>query len=65
MASLERHGIRVPAICRSGACGACRIRLLVGKVFMPEQTALRESDRHFGFIHACLSYPIEDLVIQI
>lgn len=65
MVSLERYGIIVPAVCRSGACSACRIRLLAGKVFMPDRTALRESDRQFGYIHACMSYPIEDLVVQI
>lgn len=65
MVSLERHGILVPAVCRSGACGACRIRLLSGRVFMPERTALREADRRFGYIHACMAYPIEDLLIQV
>jgi ferredoxin-NADP reductase len=65
MVSLERHEVTVPAVCRSGACSACRIRLLAGRVFMPDRTALRESDRRFGYIYACMAYPIEDLEIQL
>jgi ferredoxin-NADP reductase len=63
--SLERYGIVVPAVCRAGECSACRTRLLSGRVFQPAHTGLRESDRQYGYIHACMSYPLEDLVIQI
>jgi ferredoxin-NADP reductase len=63
--ALERHGVVVPALCRSGACSACRMRLLSGRVFMPAHTGIRESDRQDGFIHACVSYPLEDLEIKI
>ena len=65
MNTLERYGIVIPAICRAGDCSACRIRLLSGKVFMPAQTGIRESDREYGYIHACVSYPLEDLQIRI
>ncbi len=65
MNSLERHGIVVPAVCRAGECSACRIRLLSGRVFQPAQTGLRESDRQHGYIHACVSYPLQDLRIRI
>jgi ferredoxin-NADP reductase len=63
--TLERNGMRVPVLCRSGACSACRIRLLAGRVFMPAHTGLRESDRIHGYIHACASYPLEDLRIRL
>lgn len=63
--SLERHGVVVPAVCRSGACSACRTRLLAGRVFMPEQTGLRESDRQCGYIHPCVTYPLSDLRIRL
>lgn len=63
--SLERYGIVVPALCRAGECSACRCRVLSGRVFQPAHTGLRESDRQHGYIHACVSYPLEDLSIQI
>jgi ferredoxin len=63
--SLERYGIVVPAVCRAGECSACRMRLLSGRVFQPAHIALRESDREHGYIHACVSYPLENLRIRI
>jgi ferredoxin-NADP reductase len=63
--SLERYGIVVPAVCRAGECSACRTRLLSGRVFQPAHTGLRESDRQHGYIHACVSYPLQDLEIRL
>ncbi len=63
--TLERYGIVVPTVCRSGACGSCRVRLLSGRVFQPAHTGLRESDREHGYIHACVSYPLEDLRVRV
>ena len=63
--ALERAGVLTPVICRSGACSACRTRLLEGQVFMPADVGLRETDRGHGYIHACAAYPISDLRVRI
>ena len=63
--ALERSGLVVPALCRSGECSACRIRLIEGKVFVPSQATVRESDRNAGYIHSCVSYPMDNLKIRI
>ncbi len=63
--ALERYGLVVPAVCRSGECSACRVRLLSGQVFMPAHTGVRESDRTNNYIHACVSYPLENLRVRI
>lgn len=65
MNTLERYGVGVPARCRTGACSLCRVRLVSGQVFMPPGTSIREADRRGGYIHACVSYPLEDLKIRI
>lgn len=65
MNALERAGIVVPAICRAGECGACRTRLVSGKVFVPPRIEMRRVDRQAGYIHPCMSYPLEDLSIRI
>ncbi len=65
MNSLERAGIVVPAICRSGECNACRTRLLAGRVFAPPRVQARWVDEHAGYIHPCMSFPLEDLRIRI
>ncbi|MBN1947754.1 MAG: 2Fe-2S iron-sulfur cluster binding domain-containing protein [Bradymonadales bacterium] len=65
LAALERQGIVVPALCRSGGCSACRIKILAGKVFMPPTAGVRESDLNHGYVHACVAYPLEDLKIRL
>jgi ferredoxin-NADP reductase len=65
MVSLERNKIVIPALCRSGECSLCRTKLISGKVYQPPGVKLRKSDRDFGYIHPCMSYPLEDLQIMI
>jgi phytoene dehydrogenase-like protein/ferredoxin-NADP reductase len=65
MNSLERAGIVVEAICRSGECSVCRTRLISGKVFTPHRVLKRWVDEKAGYIHPCMSYPLEDLRIRI
>ena len=65
LVSLEKAGIVVPAHCRSGECSMCRAKLVSGKVFQPEGALLRKSDRRFGYIHTCVSYPLENLTILL
>jgi ferredoxin-NADP reductase len=65
MNSLERAGIVIPAVCRSGECTACRTKLISGKVFAPARVHHRQADKKFGYIHPCMSYPLEDLTIRI
>jgi len=63
LSSLERAGIVVPVNCRCGECSICRVKLVSGKVFQPRGVLIREADIKFGYIHACKSYPLEDLEI--
>ncbi len=65
MNSLERNQLIVPASCRAGECSLCRTKLIAGNVFYPDTVKLRKSDKEFGYIHPCSSYPLSDLTIQI
>jgi len=65
LAALEKNAAAVPSICRSGECSMCRVKILSGKVFQPADVPVRKSDRQFGYVHACMSYPIDDLEILI
>ena len=65
MNSLEREGIVIPALCRSGECSLCRTKLLKGEVFQPEGVRLRKSDVQFGYIPPCMAYPLGDLEIML
>ena len=63
--SLERNGIALDNLCRSGECGVCRAGLLTGRVFMPAGVAVRKTDLAHGYIHPCMSYPISDVTIRL
>lgn len=65
LAALERAGILVPSLCRSGECSLCRVQLLGGEVFQAPGVLLRESDKKYGYIHSCKAYPITDLEIRL
>ena len=65
LVSLEKEGIVPPSICRSGECSMCRVKVLSGKVFQPAGTPVRKSDTRFGYVHSCVSYPLEDLEIML
>ncbi len=65
MISLEKAGMAIPALCRSGECSLCRTKLVSGKVYQPNGVKLRKSDRAFGYIHPCMAYPLTDMVIML
>jgi len=65
LSALEKNGVRVPSLCRSGECSMCRVKVLSGEVYQPQGVSVRKSDRRFGYVHACMSYPIADLEILI
>ena len=65
LTALERAGIIVPSLCRSGECSLCRVKLVSGDVFQPEGVLLRVSDRRYGFIHSCAAYPLGDLALSV
>lgn len=65
LVSLEKNGVLPPSICRSGECSMCRVKILSGKVFQPAGTPVRKSDHQYGYVHSCVSYPLENLEILI
>ena len=65
LVSLEQQGVVPPSVCRSGECSLCHVKVLAGKVFQPPHTPVRKSDTRYGYIHACVSYPLTDLEILI
>lgn len=64
--ALERSAIEIDTHCRNGECGLCRTKLIQGDVFVPQETdGRRMMDKEYNYIHACSSWPLSDLVIQI
>jgi len=65
LVALEDRDYIVPSLCRSGECSRCRIKIVEGKVFQPQGTPVRKSDSKYGYVHSCVSYPIDNLKILI
>ena len=65
MNALERAGLVVPSLCRSGTCASCRTRLLAGDVFTPSGVSLRDTDRRAGIIHPCMTYAVGDVTLRL
>jgi len=63
--SLERQGVLIESLCRSGECSRCRVKIISGRVFEPAGVPIRKSDRKYGYTHACVAYPLADLEISI
>lgn len=59
--SLERAGFKPPGHCRSGVCDACKMELVSGNVFVPENIDGTQRNSTNKRIHTCMSYPLSDL----
>lgn len=59
--SLEAHDIRIEYQCRQGYCGACRVKLVEGRVDYDEPPLAYIKDEE---ILTCCSKPITDLKIE-
>ena len=59
-------GINMPYGCRNGACGACKGKILTGKVMHDDYqgNALSDAELAVGQALFCCARPLEDLVIE-
>ncbi|MFB2937420.1 ferredoxin--nitrite reductase [Aerosakkonemataceae cyanobacterium BLCC-F154] len=61
----EAEGVDIPSSCRSGNCGTCKQKLLLGGVeYEGEPNALSDSEKEQGFILTCISHPVGRVVID-
>ncbi|MCU7646571.1 FAD-binding oxidoreductase [Pseudomonas piscis] len=63
--ALERNGYSAENACRSGECSLCRVKLVSGSVFNPQEAHLRKSDRDFGWIYSCVAFPTGDIEVLL
>jgi ferredoxin-NADP reductase len=66
LTAMERAGLNAPNKCRAGGCGFCHSKWIRGEYVVAEgRDGRREADRKFGFIHPCVTYPLEDMEIDV
>ena len=64
LAGLERHGVAVPAFCRTGVCQTCVLRATRGQPSPRSQLGIKESWVEQGCFLACQCVPHEELDIE-
>lgn len=66
LTAMERAGLNAPNKCRAGGCGFCHSKWISGSYRVAEgRDGRREADRKFGFLHPCVTYPMEDMTIDV
>ena len=66
LVAVERAGITAPSRCRGGECGWCRSKVISGSYFAPYANEHRRwADKKHDYIHACVSFPVSDMVIEV
>jgi len=66
LVAMERAGIEVPSICRSGECGFCRSRLVSGRHYIPGRLDYRRmADVENNYIHPCCTFATGDGHIRV
>lgn len=57
-------GLHIPKACGMGLCGTCKVALTSGQVEMQHNGGITEEDEEAGYILACCSKPVGDLVVD-
>lgn len=57
--TLEASKVAIRSQCRSGICGACRIRIHSGNIRRETDFCLSQHDKESGVALACCTYPLE------
>ncbi|WP_440006558.1 2Fe-2S iron-sulfur cluster-binding protein [Halomicrococcus sp. SG-WS-1] len=66
LAAAESVGVALPFGCRTGACGTCTGRLLVGELdHAREPRALKDRHREAGYVLLCIAEPRTDCSIEV
>ena len=65
LVAFERAKHLIPAICRTGQCSMCRIKIESGDVFAAPYAGHRTSDDWFGYAHSCMTYPLSNLQVRL
>lgn len=63
---LQINSLFVPASCGGkGICGRCKIKIVAGSVTSSSFFGITDKERQNGYVLACQSQPLEDILIEI
>jgi ferredoxin-NADP reductase len=59
------EGVELPFSCTVGGCGACRVRLLEGKMVLDEPNCLSPAERAQGYVLTCIGRPAAPCAVEV
>lgn len=62
--NLEKQGVKLPFLCRNGACTSCAVRIKQGQIYQPEAMGLSPKLKEDGYALLCVSYPRSELEVE-
>ena len=60
----ESQEVDIPFACRSGVCGACKVKCKSGEVLSLTDSGLSKQEKKDGYILTCVSWPKEKLELE-
>ena len=57
-------GLHIPSGCQFGVCGTCKVKKLAGEVHMVHNGGITDEEVDEGFVLACCSNPLGEVVID-
>ena len=60
----EEQGVKLPFLCRNGACTSCAVKVISGELAQPEAMGLSPKLKDKGYALLCVSYPRSDLEVE-
>lgn len=60
----KEAGLHIPNACLFGVCGTCRVKKVSGEVHMVHNGGITDEELEEGYILACCSNPIGEVVIE-
>ena len=65
LAMAKASKLNIPSGCNFGLCGTCKIRKLSGEVHMVHNGGISDDDIAAGYILACCSHPLGQVVVEV
>lgn len=60
----EQQDVKLPYLCRNGACTTCAVKIISGELAQPEAMGLSPKLKEKGYALLCVSYPRSDLEVE-
>jgi ferredoxin-NADP reductase len=64
LSAARSAGVVIPSACSFGLCGTCKVKKLEGNVDMAHSGGISQKEIDDGYILACCSYPLGDILID-